>query len=108
MKRLGIHQVLTFLLLLIPSLNTSLAVEPVISPVKSMNTDPNSALKELVLCKNPRPEICYEVYSPVCAIRDTKKHCLAEPCLPQQTFSNDCKACAEADVIGFLPSGKCR
>lgn len=49
-------------------------------------------------CQEPRPEICYEIYSPVCATRDFQE---------RVEYANDCTACADARVAGFVP-GLCR
>lgn len=45
-----------------------------------------------VQCNTPRPEICYELYQPVCAVRETGE---------KVTYPNDCKACADSIVHGF-------
>jgi hypothetical protein len=51
-------------------------------------------------CREPRPEICYEIYAPVCASLNTG--------MPVQvTFSNDCTACTDPQVRGFV-QGKCK
>ncbi|CAA6811492.1 MAG: Unknown protein [uncultured Thiotrichaceae bacterium] len=57
----------------------------------------------LVRCNTPRPEICYEVYQPVCAVRDTSVRCVTTPCpsTEKMTYPNDCKACSDATVHGF-------
>ena len=34
-----------------------------------------------IACKEPRPEICYEVYAPVCAVRKVQVQCTLAPCL---------------------------
>lgn len=62
-----------------------------------------------VACKNPRPEICYEVYAPVCAVRETKMRCIVAPCAAteQISYPNDCNACADPQVIGFASGGEC-
>jgi len=59
-------------------------------------------------CREPRPEICYEIYAPVCATRDTGIRCITTPCpsTEQRVYSNDCTACADPKVIGYHP-GKC-
>ncbi len=49
-------------------------------------------------CREPRPEICYEVFAPVCASKDTEE---------RVTFSNDCTACSDPAVRGFV-AGQCR
>lgn len=54
-------------------------------------------------CQEPRPAICYEVFNPVCASVNDKQ---GRP-LPPRTFANDCKACADPAVVGFVP-GACR
>lgn len=49
-------------------------------------------------CREPRPEICYEIYAPVCATKKTEE---------KVTFSNDCTACSDPNVRGFI-AGQCR
>lgn len=63
-----------------------------------------------VQCKDPRPEICYEVFSPVCAVRDTGVRCITTPCpsTEQATYGNDCQACSDKRVLGFQPGGECQ
>ncbi|MFN3785240.1 MAG: hypothetical protein ACK4RS_00235 [Thiothrix sp.] len=53
-------------------------------------------------CQEPRPTICYEVFNPVCANFSDKQ----SRSLPPRTFANDCKACADPAVAGFVP-GAC-
>lgn len=62
-----------------------------------------------VTCKEPRPEICYEVYAPVCAVRKRSVQCRLAPCLntEQQTYPNDCEACSDHKVLGFVTGGEC-
>jgi hypothetical protein len=49
-------------------------------------------------CQEPRPAICYEAFAPVCAT-------LTDP--PQRiSYLNDCKACADPKVQGFV-AGEC-
>lgn len=64
---------------------------------------------QFIQCHTPRPEICYEVYRPVCATRDAGMRCLTEPCpaAEQATYANDCKACADPAVLGFKSGGEC-
>lgn len=59
-------------------------------------------------CKSPRPAICYEVFRPVCAERDTGVRCVTEPCpsTENMTYANDCKACADQSVLRFQ-AGSC-
>ncbi len=46
-----------------------------------------------IACREPRPEICYETDAPVCAVSKTQAHL---------TYVNDCKACADPSVKGFI------
>lgn len=60
-------------------------------------------------CREPRPEICYEIFAPVCAtLQDPAIRCLTAPCPSNlhATYANDCKACADPRVQGFA-SGQC-
>ncbi len=61
-------------------------------------------------CREPRPEICYEVFQPVCAtLNDPAIRCLIAPCPSnlRATYANDCKACADPQVQGFV-AGQCQ
>lgn len=62
-----------------------------------------------IACKEPRPEICYEVYAPVCAIRKVQVQCTLAPCFntEQKTYANDCQACSDSKVLGFANGGEC-
>jgi hypothetical protein len=68
----------------------------------------NRALNAFTECREPRPEICYEIYAPVCASRDTGIRCITAPCPSEEQvmFSNDCTACADPHVRGYAP-GQC-
>jgi hypothetical protein len=60
-------------------------------------------------CHEPRPTICYEAFSPVCAVRESpvNEHCDSPACqLKQVTYANDCKACADSSISGYSP-GRC-
>ena len=61
-----------------------------------------------VECREPRPEICYEIYAPVCAVRDTGVRCITTPCPSEEkaAYSNDCTACADPKVRGYT-TGRC-
>ncbi|HUO94395.1 MAG TPA: hypothetical protein VMU22_15825 [Rhizomicrobium sp.] len=49
-------------------------------------------------CAGPRPEMCMEIYQPVCGFRqDGSSH----------TYSNSCHACAKAEVVRYEP-GECK
>lgn len=64
---------------------------------------------EFVQCNTPRPEICYEIYQPVCATKDTGLRCVTTPCpaTAMEVYSNDCQACADPDVKGFFRKEAC-
>lgn len=65
---------------------------------------------DFLACREPRPAICYDVYAPVCASVDRAGlQCGNAPCPPimQSTYMNDCKACADPRVLGFV-AGECR
>ncbi len=49
------------------------------------------------LCREPRPQICMEIYMPVCG--GAKDGSL-------RTYPNSCQACAHADVVSYVP-GAC-
>ncbi|RKZ57440.1 MAG: hypothetical protein DRQ44_15775 [Gammaproteobacteria bacterium] len=61
-------------------------------------------------CENPRPEVCNQLYQPVCGDRDTGARCIMAPC-PQArkkvTYSNSCTACADKKVYGYW-DGACK
>nr|CAA6830342.1 MAG: Unknown protein [uncultured Thiotrichaceae bacterium] len=67
------------------------------------NIPVNNANAAFVQCNAPRPEICYEIYQPVCALRDTGVRCTTTPCPSTErvSYPNDCKACADSIVYGF-------
>jgi hypothetical protein len=50
----------------------------------------------IVLCKNPRPQICTMIYNPVCAYQGEKTN----------TYASDCSACADSTVSGYT-LGEC-
>lgn len=50
-----------------------------------------------VECRDPRPQICPQIYQPVCAKKRDGK---------SQTFGNGCTACANAEVVAHQP-GPC-
>jgi hypothetical protein len=71
---------------------------------------PNTNRVSFQQCQEPRPEICYEVFAPVCAtLKDPLIRCLNAPCPSsrQVSFTNDCKACADPKVQGFV-QGECQ
>ena len=62
-----------------------------------------------IRCNEPRPEICYEIHAPVCAVRKLNVQCRITPCVDteQKTYANDCQACSDQQVIGFAQGGEC-
>jgi hypothetical protein len=56
-------------------------------------------------CTDPRPEICYDIYRPVCG--QVQVQCIRAPCPPvMQTFANNCQACANSLTISYT-QGAC-
>lgn len=57
----------------------------------------------MTACQAPRPEICYQIYQPVCAVLRTPDACADGQCVSTErlTFSNDCMACSDERVLGF-------
>lgn len=55
---------------------------------------------KLTRCTDPRPEVCAQVYLPVCATRD------AALVSDWKTYSNACTACADAAVYAHR-AGAC-
>lgn len=68
--------------------------------VADVLVNPNNS-SAVVQCQNPRPEICYQIYQPVCAIIKE-----GESKIKRLTFSNDCMACSDQRVSGF-ETGSC-
>jgi len=62
---------------------------------------------EKEFCDDPRPELCVQIYDPVCGWFDSTAACLKYPCA--QTYSNSCEACRSRIVLywtdGECPSG---
>ena len=56
-----------------------------------------SAPPDLVLCEDPRPQICTAIYDPVCALTADNSY---------KTYASDCSACGDANVSGYIP-GAC-
>jgi len=48
-------------------------------------------------CRDPRPQMCMEIYQPVCAVAKDGS---------RRTYANSCHACADATVIHYDP-GQC-
>jgi hypothetical protein len=58
----------------------------------------NKPDSEIILCENPRPEVCGMVYDPVCAKTLSGKWVVK---------SNRCNACRSADVQGYKLGKAC-
>lgn len=57
------------------------------------------------LCTGERPEVCLEIYDPVCA--KVNIQCIKAPCDPiNETFPNSCRACANKLVESYV-AGEC-
>ncbi len=76
---------------------------------KEIRAKPIPLGESFVQCSTPRPEICYELYQPVCATRDSGLRCVTTPCPATEivAYANDCKACADPAVLGFVNGGAC-
>jgi hypothetical protein len=48
-------------------------------------------------CTDPRPQMCMEIYMPVCGTDKSGA---------QRTYANSCHACADKDAVSFV-KGKC-
>lgn len=61
-------------------------------------SDGNASGTPLILCKDPRPEICTQHYDPVCGNLGKGEF---------KTYGNACTACSKAAVVGYRP-GTCK
>ncbi len=54
-------------------------------------------------CTIPRPEVCAEIYMPVCAVRDTGIRCVTTPCdnTEDMNYPNACSACSDENVFSY-------
>ncbi len=59
------------------------------------NPQKTSDAGDLILCTDPRPEMCAQVYQPVCATRDPRLES------DWKTYSNACVACADPAAQGY-------
>ncbi len=55
------------------------------------------AQTDLVVCEDPRPQICTAIYDPVCALTADNSY---------KTYASACSACGDARVSGHRP-GAC-
>jgi len=60
--------------------------------------DINSDVSDLVMCEEPRPQVCTNEYNPVCAnYNDGSK----------KTGSTGCTSCSDPEVVGYV-MGVCK
>ncbi|WP_174484025.1 hypothetical protein [methanotrophic endosymbiont of Bathymodiolus puteoserpentis (Logatchev)] len=72
------------------------------APEKSIDSRENKTdilekRSDLSDCSEPRPEICTMIYRPVCGFDKNDQ---------SKTYSSDCTACSDAEVIGYR-KGEC-
>lgn len=53
--------------------------------------------QKAVMCTEPRPQKCTRIYKPVCATFNDQS---------QKSYTSDCTACADSNVVSYVP-GKC-
>lgn len=78
-------------------------------PTPDAGADAMRTREDFAICGETRPEICTLEYVPVCALRRTDLECVDEPCAgayERVTRSNRCTACADEQVLGWIP-GAC-
>ncbi len=70
--------------------------------------DPLQPPVNAVHCRDPRPQNCTMIYTPVCATRDNGRRCATTPCETTETatYANACGACSDAQVY-YLVAGAC-
>ena len=77
------------LALCVAAASTSCAQEP---------PQPKLTVPAVKLCTDPRPQMCSEIYQPVCGFtKDGTSH----------TYSNACFACVKPEVVRSTP-GECK
>ena len=98
---------LALLLLLVACSQAPVASEPA-SGTAGTSAPPAQAKNEPVMCTDPRPQACTQIYDPVCATRDTGIRCITTPCpsSEQKTMSSSCNACSDAKVSSYV-KGEC-
>jgi len=53
----------------------------------------NQNKTSITICKEPRPQICTQDYSPVCAKLKSGDY---------RTYSNGCTSCSDTNVVGYI------
>lgn len=68
-----------------------------------------NANPEWIACPEQRPEMCTQIYLPVCGTIDTGVRCVTAPCPSQttKTFGNACTACTDTRTLGYS-AGECK
>lgn len=63
---------------------------------------------EVAACPEPRPEVCIQIYDPVCAQRDNGVRCVTTPCdsTDPREYPNGCEACRDPLVVSYV-AGPC-
>lgn len=66
------------------------------------------SLQTLIQCPDNRPDVCTQIYQPVCGLVDTGIRCITTPCpsAEYKTFGNACTACSDKNVTGYS-EGEC-
>jgi hypothetical protein len=77
-------------------------------PGAHSDSDPATEQRPERACHEPRPEMCAQMYDPVCAQRDTGIRCVTTPCDSSEAreYSNACEACRDPKVVSYVP-GPC-
>lgn len=77
--------------------------KPVDSQVSSSDDNAN-----FIQCPENRPDVCTQIYQPVCAQVDTGVRCVTTPCpsAEYKTLGNACTACSDEKVAGYI-EGEC-
>lgn len=76
--------------------------------VDEVGNPPEEAAQSLIQCPDNRPEVCTQIYQPVCGLVDTGIRCITTPCpsAEYKTFGNACTACSDKNVTGYS-GGEC-
>ena len=98
---------LALLLLRVACSQAPVASEPA-SGASGTSAPPAQAKNEPVMCTDPRPQVCTQIYDPVCATRDTGVRCITTPCpsSEQKTMASSCSACSDPKVMSNV-KGEC-
>ena len=70
---------------------------PVFSGGSAPEEEINNGTNELVLCEEPRPQVCTMDYKPVCGQLQDGSF---------KTYSNGCGSCSDHEVVGYR-EGEC-